>query len=133
MNFRFKEKSLPCEYVTGIAQLLYNYPMEEVLVAGQLFQLWKPDLIEWIMEYLKPENVRIHVIGKLYESVANETENWYGTKFKKEKIPQDTILKWIDAGLNSNLKLPPKNEFIPENFNIKPAEENVSKSSNVRY
>lgn len=101
--------------------------MEEILIAEHLFPLWKPDLITWVMEYLKPENVRIHVVAKLYENIADETEKWYGVKFKKEKIPQNIISKWINAGLNSDLQLPPKNEFIPEKFDIKPAASTVSK------
>ncbi|KOC58791.1 Insulin-degrading enzyme, partial [Habropoda laboriosa] len=127
MNFRFKEISLPCDYASTLARVLYDYPMEEILVAKHLIPLWKPDLIDWVMEYLKPENIRIHVIGKLYESIADETEKWYGTRFKKEKVPQQIINKWINAGLNSDLKLPPKNEFIPEKFDIKPSENNITK------
>ena len=101
--------------------------MEEILIAEHLFPLWKPDLITWVMEYLKPENVRVHVVAKLYENIADESEKWYGVKFKKEKISQNIISKWINAGLNSDLNLPPKNEFIPEKFDIKPAESAVSK------
>lgn len=127
MNFRFKEKSIPCDDVSSIARILYDYPMEEILVISHLFPLWEPDLIRWVMEYLKPEDVRLHIIGKLYEDIANETEKWYGTKFKKEKIPQDIINKWINAGLNTDLKLPPRNEFIPEKFDLKPLESNITK------
>ncbi|KOX69206.1 Insulin-degrading enzyme [Melipona quadrifasciata] len=127
INFRFKEKGYPCDYTTGIAQILYDYPMEEILIAEHLFPLWKPDLITWVMEYLKPENVRVHVVAKLYENITDESEKWYGVKFKKEKISQNIISKWIDAGLNSDLNLPPKNEFILEKFDIKPAESTISK------
>ncbi|CAL7937409.1 unnamed protein product [Xylocopa violacea] len=127
MNFRFKEKSYPYDYVSGLAQILYDYPMEDILTAEHLFPLWKPDLINWVMEYLKPENVRIHIAGKVFSSIADETEHWYGVKFKKEKIPQNILNTWINAGLNSDLKLPQKNEFIPEKFDIKPADENISK------
>lgn len=85
------------------------------------------------MEFLKPENVRIHIVGKLFENIANETEKWYGVKFKKEKISQDIINKWINAGLNPDLKLPPKNEFIPEKFDIKPIGEKVNKHLFIFY
>ncbi|XP_017891518.1 insulin-degrading enzyme isoform X2 [Ceratina calcarata] len=128
MNFRFKEKSHPCDYVSGIAQILYDYPIEDILVVGYLFPSWRPDLIDWIMDYLKPENVRIHVIGKMFKSIADETERLYGIKYKKEKIPQATTDTWMKAGLDPALRLPPKNIFIPEKFDIKPAEESgVSK------
>ncbi|XP_076547139.1 insulin degrading metalloproteinase isoform X2 [Osmia lignaria lignaria] len=127
MNFQFKEKSSPSDYVSSIVQILQDYPIEEALTVNSLFPLWKPDLIEWVMEYLKPENVRIHAIAKLYEGIADETEKWYGTSFKREKISDDIIEKWINAGLNSDLQLPPKNEFIAEKFDIKLAESNITK------
>ncbi|XP_076655297.1 insulin degrading metalloproteinase isoform X2 [Halictus rubicundus] len=126
MNFRFKEKESPLKYVLELVYCLQEYPMEEVLVAENLFMSWDPDLIESVMKYLVPEKVRIHVIGQLYENICNETEKWYGTKFKKEKIPESIIDKWSNAGCNPDLKLPPKNEFIPKRFDIKPAE-NVTK------
>ncbi|XP_076297777.1 insulin degrading metalloproteinase isoform X2 [Lasioglossum baleicum] len=126
MNFRFKEKESPLKYVLELVCCIQDYPMEEVLVAENLFMSWEPDLIESIMKYLVPEKVRIHVVGQLYENICNETERWYGTKFKKEKIPKSIIDKWSNAGCNSDLKLPPKNEFIPKRFDIKPAE-NVTK------
>lgn len=127
INFRFKEKSYPCDYVSGLAQILYDYPIEDILIVEHLFLLWKPDLIKCIMEFLKPENVRIHIVGKLFENITDETEKWYGVKFKKEKISPDIINKWINAGLNADLKLPPKNEFIPEKFDIKPIGDKVNK------
>ncbi|XP_076624911.1 insulin degrading metalloproteinase isoform X1 [Colletes latitarsis] len=127
MNFQFKEKYSPTVYVTNLVTNLQEYTMEEVLVGEQLIPLWKPDLIKEIMEYLTPEKIRINVIGQIYESVADETEKWYGTKFKREKIPQNIINSWMNAGYNPELKLPIKNEFIPEKFDIKSAENNITK------
>ncbi|XP_012541828.2 insulin-degrading enzyme isoform X2 [Monomorium pharaonis] len=126
MNFRFKEKSIPRNYVSSMVQALQEYPMKEVLCAERVFTEWRPDLIKKIMEYLTPQNVRIHVAAKVYENIANETEKWYGTKYKREKISKETMDKWNNAGYNEDLKLPPKNEFIPTTFDIKP-QTNVEK------
>ncbi|KAL0124001.1 hypothetical protein PUN28_006072 [Cardiocondyla obscurior] len=119
-NFRFKEKSSPRKYVNITVQTLQEFPMNDVLCAEQVFTEWRPDLIKEIMEYLTPENIRIHVVAKVYESIANETEKWYGTRYKKEKISKETIDKWNSAGNNDDLKLPCKNEFIASVFDIKP-------------
>lgn len=127
MNFRFKEKSSPRNYVNSIVQALHEYPMNEVLCAEHTFPEWRPDIINEIMEYLTPQNIRVHVIGKIYENIADETEHWYGTKYKKEKIPTDTISMWEKVSDNSDLQLPPKNEFIATKFDIKPHETNVIK------
>lgn len=34
---------------------------------------------------------RVAVIGKKFENEATETEKWYGTKYKLEKLPEDLI------------------------------------------
>lgn len=126
MNFRFKEKSSPRNYVNSIVQALQEYPMNEVLCAERTFPEWRPDIINQIMEYLTPQKIRVHVVGKMYENIANETESWYGIKYKKEKIPTDIISMWENVSDNSDLQLPPKNEFIATKFDIKP-EANVIK------
>lgn len=119
MNFRFKEKSSPRNYVSSIVQSLQEYPMNDVLCAEHVFPEWRPDLIEQIMKYLTPQNVRIHVVAKAYENIANETEIWYGTKYKKEKLSKEIMDMWNQAGYSTDLKLPSKNEFIANMFDIK--------------
>ncbi|XP_011877957.1 PREDICTED: insulin-degrading enzyme isoform X2 [Vollenhovia emeryi] len=120
INFRFKEKFPPRCYVTCIVQMLQEYPMNDVLCAQTVFPEWRPDLIEEIMKYLVPENIRIHVVAKAYENIADETEKWYGTKYKKVKISKETMDMWKHAGYNNDLRLPSKNEFIASTFDIKP-------------
>ena len=58
------------------------------------------------------------VLGQKFESIADETETWYGSKYKLEKIPESTIQKWESCGFCDELRLPDKNEFITSNFEI---------------
>ncbi|XP_014206136.1 insulin-degrading enzyme isoform X2 [Copidosoma floridanum] len=120
MNFRFKEKSTPRNCVNATVVALQEYPIEEVLSAPRLITEWRPDLINELESYLVPENVRIHVVGKMFEAEANSVEPWYGTKFREEKIPAEQIHKWKNSGLNEAFHLPDKNEFVPTKFDIKP-------------
>ncbi|XP_043497973.1 insulin-degrading enzyme isoform X2 [Polistes fuscatus] len=126
MNFRFKEQSSPQSYVSSIAQGLHLYNMEDVLTAEHLFLEWDPQLITDVMEYLKPTNIRVHVVGKHFLKLANQSEKWYGTKFKKEKISLGLIERWQKCLPNSDLALPAENEFIPSIFDLKelPADSN---------
>ena len=119
MNFRFKEKVSARNHVMATVMCLQEFPIEDVLTAPWLFTEWKPDVIADVLTYLKPENVRVHVIGQKFENIATETESWYGTKYKKEAIPPETIENWKNSGLNESLSLPDKNEFIPTNFDTK--------------
>ncbi|KAG5318579.1 IDE enzyme, partial [Pseudoatta argentina] len=126
INFRFKEKSSPRTYVKFTVRALQEFPMNEILCAHLVNPEWRPDLIEEIIGYLIPQNVRIHIAAKAYENIADEIESWYGTKYKKVKISKEIMDIWNSPGFNDDLKLPPKNEFIATTFDIK-SQTNVEK------
>ncbi|KAG8523499.1 Insulin-degrading enzyme [Galemys pyrenaicus] len=116
--FRFKDKERPRSYTSKIAGVLHYYPLEEVLTAEYLLEEFRPDLIEMVLDKLRPENVRVAIVSKSFEGKTDRTEEWYGTQYKQEAIPDEVIKKWQNADLNGKFKLPMKNEFIPTNFEI---------------
>uniref|UniRef100_A0A8C1TPB0 Insulin-degrading enzyme n=1 Tax=Cyprinus carpio TaxID=7962 RepID=A0A8C1TPB0_CYPCA len=120
--FRFKDKERPRGYTSKVTGLLHYYPLEEVLAAEYLLEEFRPDLIEMVLDKLRPENVRVAVVSKSFEGQTDRTEEWYGTQYKQEAITDDAIKKWQNADLNGKFKLPMKNEFIPTNFEIYPLE-----------
>uniref|UniRef100_A0A671RB78 Insulin-degrading enzyme n=1 Tax=Sinocyclocheilus anshuiensis TaxID=1608454 RepID=A0A671RB78_9TELE len=98
------------------------YPLEKVLAAEYLLEEFRPDLIEMVLDKLRPENVRVAVVSKSFEGQTDRTEEWYGTQYKQEAITNEAIKKWQNADLNGKFKLPVKNEFIPTKFEIYPLE-----------
>ncbi|KAM4730097.1 insulin-degrading enzyme isoform 1-T1 [Anableps anableps] len=120
--FRFKDKERPRGYTSKVAGLLHYYPLEEVLAAEYLLEDFRPDLIEMVLDKLRPENVRVAVVSKSFEGQTDRTEEWYGTQYKQEAISEESIKKWANADLNGKFKLPMRNEFIPTNFEIYPLE-----------
>uniref|UniRef100_A0A8C0JL57 Insulin-degrading enzyme n=1 Tax=Canis lupus dingo TaxID=286419 RepID=A0A8C0JL57_CANLU len=116
--FRFKDKERPRGYTSKIAGILHYYPLEEVLTAEYLLEEFRPDLIEMVLDKLRPENVRVAIVSKSFEGKTDRTEEWYGTQYKQEAVPDEVIKKWQNADLNGKFKLPTKNEFIPTNFEI---------------
>jgi len=58
------------------------------------------------------------VVSKSFEKCAKQTEKWYGTKYCIEKIPENKLSEWREAGLNDKFRLPARNEFIPTNFEV---------------
>ncbi|XP_032409047.1 insulin-degrading enzyme isoform X2 [Xiphophorus hellerii] len=120
--FRFKDKERPRGYTSKVAGLLHYYPLEEVLAAEYLLEDFRPDLIEMVLDKLRPENVRVAVVSKSFEGQTDRTEEWYGTQYKQEAISEESIKNWANADLNGKFKLPMRNEFIPTNFEIYPLE-----------
>lgn len=65
--------------------------MEDILTAHHILTEWRPDLITHLLDMLEPDRVRVAVVGKKFESICDQTEPWYGTKYRLEKIPQETF------------------------------------------
>ncbi|XP_071560397.1 insulin-degrading enzyme-like [Temnothorax nylanderi] len=111
------------EDISSIARRLHKCPVKEIF--SEQWREWRSDLIEELMDYFTPQNIRIYVAAKGYESITNKTEEWYGVKYKKEKISQKTMEMWKRCGnvecaeYSTELKLPPENEFIATKFDIK--------------
>ncbi|XP_065350637.1 insulin-degrading enzyme-like [Cloeon dipterum] len=127
MSFRFKDKESPRDYVVDLVEDLLKYPIDDVLTVRYILSEWKPDLINQVMEKLTPDNCRIRIVSKEFESIADQTEKWYGAKYKIEDIPSELIEKWKNAKPIEELKLPKKNEFIPSSFDILPNDDNPPK------
>ncbi|GFO42675.1 insulin-degrading enzyme [Plakobranchus ocellatus] len=122
LSFNFKDKESPRAYSSGLAGRLQDYPMENVLSAYSLFDDFRPDLINTILDKLIPSNMRVTIVSKKFADEADQTEKWYGTKYKLTKFSKEQINKWSNCGCHRNLHLPDKNEFIPTNFEILPKE-----------
>lgn len=120
--FRFKGKDTPQSYVRDLAGMLHLFPFQDVLAGPYLLEEYRPDLITDLLRYLKPDNVRIAVVAKRFMGQADSVEKWYGTQYRLERIPDSVMQVWRAAGTNENLKLPPRNEFIPSNFDQCPRE-----------
>ncbi|KAG1681085.1 Insulin-degrading enzyme [Nymphon striatum] len=107
MMFRFKDKEDPGMYTTMISSALHDYPLKEVLSGPCLLEDFQPELIDIVS-----------VSGKKFESVADQSEKWYGTKYKVEEIKNELIDSWKIESFNEKFKLPGKNDFIPTEFDL---------------
>lgn len=133
MQFRFKDKETPLTLVSSVVHSMQLYPLNEVLTAPYLITEWRPELITKLLEDLSPARCRIVVVGQKLESIANDTEQWYGTKYHTERIPDPVLSSWQNSGVNPNLMLPEPNPFIPTDFNVHAIEADVTKFPIVIY
>ncbi|KAK8776827.1 hypothetical protein V5799_029833 [Amblyomma americanum] len=120
--FRFKGKDTPQSYVRDLSGMLHYLPFQDVLAGPYIIDEYRPDLIKDLLGYLRPENVRVAVVAKHFTGQTDSVEKWYGTLYKLDRIPEAVMQVWQEPGVNKNLKLPPRNEFIPSNFDQCPRE-----------
>ncbi|XP_060579124.1 insulin-degrading enzyme-like, partial [Ruditapes philippinarum] len=118
MHFRFKDKERPRGYTSALSGILHDVPLEECLSFHYMMTEYKPELVDMLLEKLIPTNMRISVIAKKYAGQTDKKEEWYGTEYKLEPIPQDKLKMWDTCGFHENLSLPAVNEFIPTNFDL---------------
>lgn len=62
--------------------------------------------------------LRIAVVGKALAEKVTCTEKWYGTCYKMECVEEELLERWRDAGSNTLLRLPSRNEFVPTTFDL---------------
>ena len=105
--------------------MLKDYPIDECMSAKYTMDEFRPDLITDLLNHLTPDRMRVTVVSKQFTTIADQTEKWFSTQYTQQDIPPEKIQKWLNIGFNDNLALPPKNDFIPYDFTLKPTDDNV--------
>ena len=118
-KFDYKNKLEPINFVKTYINNLRNYENEDVLTGSYLIKEFDEELIKKYLNLLNIENCNIYIFSKIYENECNLIEKWYETKYNKEKFTF-SLNDIINYKCNHKLDYPPKNLFIPNNFDILP-------------
>ncbi|KAK5633439.1 hypothetical protein RRF57_009153 [Xylaria bambusicola] len=127
IEFRFQQK-LPASYFTSMICSVMQKPLpRQWLLCGEsLLRQFDPVAISKGVVLLQPKNLRMTIVsqefpGKCLPGERNERENWYGTEYISEKIPEGLLAELLKAvntpagGQIPSLHLPTKNRFLPSN------------------
>ena len=126
MNFDYRGKGTPVSIVETYASRLMDYPAEDIIAGGLIFGEFKESLLKKYLDFLTLDNLNIYFVSKTFEKDCNLTENYYGSKYYKEKltITEDEINSYNCKDI---FDYPPENNFIAQNFDILPPPEKISK------
>jgi len=124
MKFRFLEKQEPVHVAPGLSNKLLYYPYEDILKLGYFMDNYDEQLINNAINGLTLQNMRIILISQKCEPECNLLEEWYSVKHTFS--PFEQYVKDYYEGKHNvtpkkshrKLDLPPKNIFIPENFEV---------------
>ncbi|VDN07645.1 unnamed protein product [Thelazia callipaeda] len=125
IKFRFKDKENPLNYVTNLSSELQRIPFEDIICSDYKMDLYKPNLIQELIEYLEPKNMFFTIISQQFAGKeGNVKEKWYGTEYNTEKIQKVNMEKFCDALVHvpDFFSLPAKNEYIATKFDLKSRE-----------
>ncbi|CAJ0766958.1 20474_t:CDS:10 [Entrophospora sp. SA101] len=119
VSFKFKEKSQPEDYTSELSNALQSsYPREWVLNKSYIFREYNPKLIQESLDWLRPDNFILTLVSQTFTNL-DQKEKWYGTEYKVEPMSENFLQELKSTTIDSELKLPLPNEFIPTNFEIK--------------
>ena len=129
MAFHFREQANLIDTVSHLASNLHYYPPEEVIRGDYLFESYDPDLIQRFLSELTPESMYVSTVFP--ETETDSTTHYYQVPYKVQAIPKvplsfDTLSSEalsfnaspFDKKLTSQLVLPEKNPFIPDNLHL---------------
>ncbi|EGR28343.1 insulin-degrading enzyme, putative [Ichthyophthirius multifiliis] len=117
--FDFKEKSDPLNLVVNLSKIMHDLPIENVLQYPYLMETFSFEKIQEIVQNFTLENLLIVHSSPLFsQEECNLIENHYQTNYSIQNFSQE-IEQIYQNPLNcTNIGLPPKNIFIPENFEV---------------
>jgi insulysin len=90
----------------------------KLLLRDYTFQSLDEEGVKAALGQLRNDNFRMTVVSKVYSEGWDraKVEEWYGTKYKLEKIPKDFL---VSSELDwTNLQLPKENPFIPTKLKV---------------
>ena len=123
IRYRFKEKRRPEEYVTTLSDVLQRpYTRDCLLSAPSLVWEYDESEIREILDLLDVSTGRVMLMAKAPESLSSTgtwlNEQWYGTQYQVEKLPQDLVGRASMPNDIPELFLPGPNPFIPVNLEV---------------
>ena len=124
LAFRFKEKSPPSSYTSGLSsQMQLPYPRDWVLSGPYLTRDFDPKQIRDVADCLNPTNCRVSVAAQSMPDGTKEwdqRETWYGTEYKLTPIPSQLLTMHGGERVDEykDMYLPKPNTFIPSTFEV---------------
>ena len=125
LDFDNMSKQQPNEYVEDLSKNMFSYDIEDILCQDQLIQKYSPELIKKYLNELKLTNLNVYLFSQSLEEECTLKEKWYGTKFNRQ--PLSEVINFAEIAKHKcshQLDYPPRNEFIPTNFDLIPKSEN---------
>ncbi len=116
LGFRFQEKSNPMGFVYQMAPRLDQFAPEDLLVAPYLMESFDPKLIQEYLAYLREDNLLLEISGA---DISGElAEPWFGVSYNLRRGPVPRKATPTDS-----FHLPAENPYLPEDLDLKMADE----------
>lgn len=113
LSFHYHEKQKPLDSVCQLVVNMHHYPEEDYIFGDYVMSGQCHELINNMLTYLTPTNMRLIHISQNNE--FDKISTWYQVPYSIKSIDKDKILKWLSPSTNKALNLPGKNPYIVYN------------------
>ncbi|CAG8520538.1 10649_t:CDS:10, partial [Scutellospora calospora] len=131
ISFRFKEKTSPARYASNLASLIQRPYSRDCIISGpHLIREYNPKLIDEALKCLNWDRFVLTLVSPSFTDLDRK-EPWFETEYRVEPFSKEFIEELQSHGIDSELKLPPPNDFIPTNFETHKHEVTPQKHPNI--
>jgi insulysin len=141
IGFKFREMGDPTDFCSRAAEKLFDYEPPKLLLASSETKKYDAEVARAFLSRITPQNSLIVVTApelekeELEHSSASardgswETEERYGAKYRQVRITEELLSEWNrPTEIDTRLRLPALNEFIPEDLSLRCDDEEALKS-----
>ncbi|XP_071521407.1 nardilysin-like [Panulirus ornatus] len=127
LDFDYAEEQTTIENVENLSEAMQIFPPEDYLTGDTLLSEYNPQVIKECLDALVPEKCNIIISSKTVDeqTICQETEEWFRTKYSVEEIPKVWKEQWANPQSNPDLHIPAPSNFIPDNFDLLAPEKEV--------
>ena len=132
ISFKFREMGDPTDFCSAAAEKLFDYDPSKLLLGSVETGDYDAEVARAFLQRITPQNSLVVLTGP--ELVNEEldgcvvsasqdswkTEERYGGKFRQVRISDELTKEWNHPSkIDTRLKLPALNEFIPEDLSLR--------------
>lgn len=110
LQFRFREKGNPVNYVSALASGMHHYAPEDILRGNSLMTDYDPAMLEELLSLVAPDNALVTLSHQSVE--VDQQSPFYAVPYSAEPVSQELLQRWTRPVEDADLALPPPNEFI---------------------
>jgi insulysin len=116
LNFRFREKIEPINYVSGLSRGMQQYAPDDILRGPYIMDQYDKRMLDDLLQRLTLDNALIVLTDKNVKT--DRVSNYYQVPYSRHTLSGDQLAALQGEGKPGELHLPAPNQFIAEDVSL---------------
>lgn len=121
LDFQFKEKNQPIQYVTHLAESMADYPIQHWLNGNYLLTEFSEKRYQDLLSRFTAENLRLVLIAQGLKTALHA--DWYQTPYSIQPLTEAFQQSLKTVADSKDLTIPAANPFLPQDTQLRPLPE----------